>query len=98
MTFGVVKTIMVCAPLATGPSVAPCADDAGISYAPQQVQAYVLEQASSPTVEAMLTSSTQPFDPATAGAFFEFGFAGVVSMWFLGKVCRSILKSMGLQI
>jgi len=97
MTYGIVKTILVCVPLASGPSVAPCADDAGISYAPQQQQAYVLEQASSSTIEAFLAQSTQPFDPAVAGAFFEFGFAGVVSMWFLGKACRGVLKAMGIQ-
>lgn len=92
MAIGAVQSVVVCAPLAAGPSVAPCSDIGGVSYGPQVQQAYLV----TPDGGAALEAAAEPLDVSVASGFWAFGFVGVVGLWFLGKSARTVLKSVGI--
>lgn len=80
---GTLQSIVVCVP--GSPSKAPCAS----GFLPVEMSAYVIDPASASYLDALTT----PFDYALGGAFWAFGFAGVMILYFSAHVIGLVLKS-----
>lgn len=82
---GVVHSVVVCVPASSG-TRGPC--PAG--QVQSVTQAYLISPASSSAFDLM----AEPFDAATAGAFFGYAFASTVALWMfalgVGKVINMI--------
>lgn len=72
----------------TGNSTAPCTTIGSNRYAPNIVQAYVIDPASASYIDQLTT----PFDYALGSAFWAFGFTGVMILYFSSHVIGLVLK------
>lgn len=87
---GSVEYIVECKIIGTtGNSTAPCVTVGGNRFGPVMVQSYVLDPASSTYIDVLTT----PFDYALGGAFWAFGFAGVMILYFSSHVIGLVLKA-----
>lgn len=73
----------------TGNSSAPCVTIGSNRYGPVMVQSYVIDPASAFYIDQLTT----PFDYVLGGAFWAFGFAGVMILYFSSHVIGLVLKA-----
>lgn len=81
---GSVQTVVVCTGGGSGWGSAPCPAGSTVSV----VQAYLI----TPSEAAKFDLMAEPFDAATAGAYFGFAFASTVFVWLLALGAGSIIK------
>lgn len=81
---GVVQTVVVCIPGDTGVPFPPCPAGTTASV----TSAYLI----APSESAAFDLMAEPFDAATAGAYFGFAFASTVFVWLLALGAGSIIK------
>lgn len=69
--------VVECQPdLAGAASTAPCVDIGGVHYAPNVIQAYVLD----PSAAVYIDPLASPFDPALAAGFLSLGIVTVLAI------------------
>ena len=90
MPLGSVEYVVKCVPVgSTGNSTAPCDTINGVRYAPQMMQAYVIDPASQGYLDALAV----PFDYIEAGAIWSFFFTFVVGLWLVAKNVGLIIEA-----
>lgn len=90
MPAGSVQYIIRCDVVNTsGRSTAPCVSVGSTGYAPNMVQAYVIDPAAASFIDALAA----PYDYAGGAALFTFGFSMVVGLWFVSRNIGLILDA-----
>lgn len=80
---GTVQTVVVCIPGTSGIQGACPAD-----HVQSVTQAYLI----APSEAARFDLMVEPFDAATAGAYFGFAFASTVFVWLLALGAGMVIK------
>jgi hypothetical protein len=81
---GSTQTVVVCVGGGSAWGSAPCPPGQTVSV----VQAYLI----TPSEAAKFNMNAEPFDSATAGAFFGFAFASTVFVWLLSLGAGAVIK------
>ncbi len=81
---GTTQTVLVCINGVSSFGAAPCPPGQTISV----VQAYLV----TPSEAAKFNANAEPFDSATAGAFFGFAFASTVFVWLLSFGAGAVIR------
>ena len=77
MVLGSLQYVVECLPeVGNGASTAPCVTIGRVRYAPNMVQAYVLD----PSAAAYIDPLASPFDPALAAGFLSLGIVTVLGI------------------
>lgn len=79
---GTTQTVLVCVP---GEGVRGMCPE---GFSQSVTQAYLV----APTEAGFLDAMAQPFDPATAGAYFGFAFASTVFVYLLSMGCGALIQ------
>lgn len=87
---GEVKYIIQCQFIGTtGNSVGPCVTVGINRHRPVMVSAYVIDPNSASYIDALTT----PFNYSLGGAFWAFGFVGVMILYFSSHIIGLVLKA-----
>lgn len=89
MPAGTLQYIAECQPVASGPAVAPCGTVGGTAYAPQMVQAYVID----PVSQGAIDGITEPFDYTYAAGVWAFFFVSIVSIYWVTRSANSVIEA-----
>jgi hypothetical protein len=77
---GSLQNVIVCVPVTSGVTVAPCSTVGGVKQKPVMKIAYVIDPASADFFDMAL----EPLNPVSVGAVFSVGFSFVLfcGTWF----------------
>lgn len=88
MGLGSIENILVCKPRADGgPAISPCGSDSNVSYQPEVIRAYLVDQSN----VSLIDHIAEPFDYGQATALWSFGFTSVLLCWFVARGAGTLL-------
>jgi hypothetical protein len=88
MALGSLQQIIVCVPVTTGATGAPCQTVGGVKYRPAMQSAYLVDPANS----SFLDMALEPLDVVSASSAFLASFSMVVLVFLLGRGVGSVLS------
>jgi hypothetical protein len=88
MALGTLEQVIVCVPVTSGSTAAPCQTVAGVRYRPAMKSVYVIDPANS----VFLDMAIEPLDRASVAAVFTLSFSFVVLFFLLGRGVGVVLN------
>jgi len=88
MSLGSLQMVVICQPVTTGATVAPCQTVGGTKYRPVMQSVYVIDPANTDFFDMAF----EPLDSASVASVFAIAFSFVVLFFLLGRGVGSVLS------
>lgn len=88
MSLGALKQVIVCVPVISGATTAPCQTVAGIRYRPAMQSAYVIDPANT----NFFDMAFEPVEASSVATVFSVAFSFVVLFFVVGRGIGSVLS------
>ncbi|MEB0137644.1 MULTISPECIES: hypothetical protein [unclassified Undibacterium] len=88
MATGSLQNVIICVPVTSGASVAPCSSVGGVKQKPVMQIAYVIDPASANYFDMAL----EPLDPASVATVFSVGFSFVLLFFLVARGAGVVLN------